>query len=506
MALTYADTGANLTSHIDTHMADEMDTSRFMPPFTQHICNEPTLTRSRGDWIVSHSVPPFYVPIPPETASEQKNNPATVTDPALIEQIVLHAPDSLWRSDIVHGIKRTGWAGTWLIIFFLIFLAYGNLPNRWYHILYVYSGSMSPAINPGDLIIITPPTKVLEPGMILTMRVDGKLVTHRLLGISSDGLVITKGDANNTPDNWDQNKLEIGGIVRGRIPYLGYLSQISGFFNQTAAGAWFADAHEIKMDMASGTWVFEPTAAPPGQSGTSITASVTVEGVCVPSTMILPDDKYSDLEKCENLSPGDPGAMEEEDGLNAYGQVCLTNSGDAPTRDLKVLFQVQFKTEKGPFEDLKDTTFEFIPTGAIAAATSRCYTYRIGFAPVEGVVNYRMVSHVTITNHSGYLPGSPHCIGPDLCPFGPDPKADFTIDPVWLNNSIVEEILQLDTPIPTEIAAPTETPVTPVPPEIPVVPDPTEMIEPPTEIPPIIDPTEMPTEPVVTEEVVEATP
>ncbi len=203
--------------------------------------------------------PPSIYPIPPETALEQKNYPATVTDPALIEQIVLHAPDSVWRRDIVHGIKRTGWAGAWLIIFFLLFLAYGNLPNRWYHILYVYSGSMSPAINPGDLIIITPPTKVLEPGMILTMRVDGKLVTHRLLGISSDGLVITKGDANKTLDSWDQGKLEIGGIVRGRIPYLGYMSQIGGVFNQKATGGWYVDAHQINLDLTSGKWVLEPT-------------------------------------------------------------------------------------------------------------------------------------------------------------------------------------------------------------------------------------------------------
>ncbi len=503
MALTYADTGADLTSHIDTHMADEMDTSRFMPPFTEHICNEPTLTRSRGDWIVSHSVPPFYIPIPPETALEQKNYPATVTDPALIEQIVLRAPDSLWRRDIVHGIKRTGWAGAWLIIFFLIFLAYGNLPNRWYHILYVYSGSMSPAINPGDLIIITPPTKVLEPGMILTMRVDGKLVTHRLMGISNDGLVITKGDANKTLDSWDQAKLEIGGIVRGRIPYLGYMSQIGGVFNQKATGGWYVDAHQINLDLTSGKWVLEPTVTP-GQSGTSITASVTVDGVCIPSDVELPEGDTSGIKRCVDVPPGDPGAVEDEDVLNAYGQVCLTNSGDLPAQDLKVLFQVQFKPENGPFEDLVDATYEFIPTEVLAAATSRCYTYRVGFAPVEGVVNYRMVSHVTITNHSGYLPGGPHCTGPDLCPFGPDPKADFTIDPGWLNNSIVEEILQVETPIPTETPVPTEE--TPTPTEIPAVPDPTEMLELPTDTPPIIDPIEVPTEPVVTEEVVEATP
>ena len=399
-----------------------------------------------------------------------------------------------------------------MIIFFLIFLAYGNLPNRWYHILYVYSGSMSPAINPGDLIIITPPTKVLEPGMILTMRVDGKLVTHRLLGISSDGLVITKGDANKTLDSWDQGKLEIGGIVRGRIPYLGYMSQIGGSiqsesYRRLVCGCAPDQPGSDIRKMGPGA--DRHTRAVRHFDHSQRDRRWSLHSIHVAE---LPEGDTSGIKRCADVPPGDPGAVDEEDVLNAYGQVCLTNSGDLPAQDLKVLFQMQFKPENGPFEDLQDTTYEFIPTEVLAAATSRCYTYRVGFAPVEGVVNYRMVSHVTITNHSGYLPGGPHCTGPDLCPFGPDPKADFTIDPGWLNNSIVEEILQLETPIPTETPVPTEE--TPIPTEfrsytVPRkfhAPDPTEMIELPTEIPPIIDPTEMPTEPIVTEEVVEATP
>jgi hypothetical protein len=272
------------------------------------------------------------------------------------------------------------------------------------------------------------------------------------------------------------------------------------------------DAHQINLDLTSGKWVLEPTDTP-GYSGTSITASVTVDGVCIPAGVELPVGDTSGIRRCTDIPSGDQGAVEDEDVLNAYGQVCLTNSGNVPMQDLMMLFQMQFKPENGPFEDLQDTTFEFIPTEVLTAATSRCYTYRVGFAPVEGVVDYRMVSHVTITNHSGYLPGSPHCTGPDLCPFGPDPKADFTIDPGWINIITGEEILRRQTPIPTETPMPTEEtpipteiPATPDPTETPVTPAPTEVIELPTEIPPVIGPTEMPTEPVVTETVVEATP
>ncbi len=218
--------------------------------------------------------------------------------------------------------------------------------------------------------------------------------------------------------------------------------------------------------------------------------------------MTLPEGVNPDLKKCEDLPPGDPGAVENMEEMKAYGQVCLTNTGDVPTRDLKVLFQVGFKPENGSFGDISDTGFEFIPTEPLAAGASRCYNYRVGFLPVEGVDEYKLSAHVTITNHSGWMPGGPHCTGPDLCPFGPEPNASFTMDTVS-PFEIPVPIPTEETPIPLEI---TETP-TPEPTEVPLIYIPTEIIEPPTDIPLIYDPTEVPTDPVVTEEpVVEETP
>jgi hypothetical protein len=204
--------------------------------------------------------------------------------------------------------------------------------------------------------------------------------------------------------------------------------------------------------------------------------------------------------------------VEDEDSLNIYGQVCMTNTGNVPAQDLKVLFQMQFKPEHGPFEDIKDASFEFIPADLLTAGASRCYNYRVGFVPVEGVEEYKLAAQVTITNHSGWMPGGPHCSGPDLCPFGPEPKASFTLDTVS-PFEIPIPIPTEETPIPLEI---TETPVpSPTeevdpPTEGPLIYIPTEIIEPPTEIPLIYDPTEVPTDPVETEEpvapVVEDTP
>ena len=39
------------------------------------------------------------------------------------------------------------------------------------------------------------------------------------------------------------------------------------------------------------------------------------------------------------------------------------------------------------------------------------------------------MAYVTITNHSGWIPGGHNCPGPDLCEFGPAPKSGFEMPP-----------------------------------------------------------------------------
>ena len=71
-----------------------------------------------------------------------------------ITRITLYPMERPAPSNLGKGVLQV----SGLVIFlFLLFIAYGTLPNRWYHILYVSSGSMSPVIQTGDLIIITPP-------------------------------------------------------------------------------------------------------------------------------------------------------------------------------------------------------------------------------------------------------------------------------------------------------------------------------------------------------------
>lgn len=81
---------------------------------------------------------------------------------------------------------------------------------------------MSPTLNFGDFIVVTPPTQTIAAGTIIVMNVNGALVTHRLLTDFQGGWPETKGDDNNVADNFSGSNLTIVGVVHYYIPYLAY--------------------------------------------------------------------------------------------------------------------------------------------------------------------------------------------------------------------------------------------------------------------------------------------
>jgi signal peptidase I len=122
-----------------------------------------------------------------------------------------------------------------LVAVYVVGVGYGN-HNRWYRTLTVDLNSMSPTLNFGDLIIITPPTAKIPAGTIITMLVDGQVVTHRLIAAYEGGRPKTQGDANNVADDFSRDNLEIVGIERFNLPGLGfpvmYARSIQNWFYQ----------------------------------------------------------------------------------------------------------------------------------------------------------------------------------------------------------------------------------------------------------------------------------
>ena len=109
-----------------------------------------------------------------------------------------------------------------------------------YYALTIGSGSMSPNIEKGDIIIVDKlndeEKHQIEVGEVLVFKHNDIVVVHRVIEIvENEGTKVfyTKGDFNNAPDNYSIAMQEIIGVSKIRIAYLGYPTVwISEFLNK----------------------------------------------------------------------------------------------------------------------------------------------------------------------------------------------------------------------------------------------------------------------------------
>lgn len=104
----------------------------------------------------------------------------------------------------------------------------------------IASDSMYPEIKKGDAVILEKADeenlKTLQKGMIIAYKEGDQVITHRILTIEEiEGktYITTKGDNNSSKDVTKKTKDDIIGIVRFKIPYVGYPSvEISEIMNR----------------------------------------------------------------------------------------------------------------------------------------------------------------------------------------------------------------------------------------------------------------------------------
>lgn len=97
-----------------------------------------------------------------------------------------------------------------------------------YQALTIGSGSMSPAIEKGDVIILksmkNEEARKIKKGDVLVYNHDNKIIVHRVIKKSNNGETIsfkTKGDYNNAKDSWIVKQEDVIGIVKFRIRWVG---------------------------------------------------------------------------------------------------------------------------------------------------------------------------------------------------------------------------------------------------------------------------------------------
>lgn len=131
---------------------------------------------------------------------------------------------STYRKSISFYVERV----SLLLVVIIIFLVSGVFK---YSLSAIASDSMYPALKRGDAIVIEEVTSknvdTLKKDMIVAFYEEERIVTHRIVSIELDEgetYIITKGDNNDSKDVTKKKKDDIIGIVRLRIPYLGYPS------------------------------------------------------------------------------------------------------------------------------------------------------------------------------------------------------------------------------------------------------------------------------------------
>ena len=97
----------------------------------------------------------------------------------------------------------------------------------------VFTGSMEPTVPVGSIVIIKPTDpNTLQKGEIICFKLSGPTsITHRITNITNEGF-ITKGDANEDPDQWIVKKENVIGKAIFTIPFIGYI----GYFVRTPIG------------------------------------------------------------------------------------------------------------------------------------------------------------------------------------------------------------------------------------------------------------------------------
>jgi len=180
------------------------------------------------------------------------------------------------------------------------------------------------------------------------------------------------------------------------------------------------EKQSVAKEVVSPQEVIQPRVA-----GTTLSAFKTATGFCR-TTYGWDITKQVD-QSSWNLFEGDQALanyiinVTKDAGATVYGvsgQISVTNGGAVTTENLTIVDQVEYKIGTGQFIDLPGASITFYPA-QLSPGETGVYNYEILFTPVQDAI-YRNVAHITITNHSG----NDTIFG---TPFGPDPKADFSL-------------------------------------------------------------------------------
>lgn len=129
--------------------------------------------------------------------------------------------------------KRRHWRWVNEGIFFLIVAGLVCLMTGVfsYKPLVIMSNSMVPVYSRGDMVLVeqVTPHMDIKVGDIIEYKREDRVITHRvvkIIGDAPDKTYTAKGDNNQSNDPWPIARSQIVGVVKARVPYIGYPSVV----------------------------------------------------------------------------------------------------------------------------------------------------------------------------------------------------------------------------------------------------------------------------------------
>jgi signal peptidase I len=110
------------------------------------------------------------------------------------------------------GVWSVGWLAAWVLI--------PSVVLGWTPVA-ITSGSMTPLIRPGDVVVLDPDAEI-GPGSVVTVERGPGRVTHRVVSQRADGTWLTRGDANASADRETVRSEDVVGVGRLVVPVIGY--------------------------------------------------------------------------------------------------------------------------------------------------------------------------------------------------------------------------------------------------------------------------------------------
>ena len=154
----------------------------------------------------------------PDTTSDE-TRPETHT-----EQPTSEPSDAISTLRRLRPAKVPKSAGTLLLVVLLLPFLLFAVPQvvGADHSFVILSGSMEPALSPGDVVLVSESASVQVGDVITFDTGDTVPVTHRIIGVE-DGRYVTKGDANGNADGTSVPPANVLGRVVLTVPLVGYV-------------------------------------------------------------------------------------------------------------------------------------------------------------------------------------------------------------------------------------------------------------------------------------------